>query len=621
MNRLNLLGKGLEALAFPYLMVMLVAAALYRPYAISSTFTVSAELVLVTLGWGLILLINFGRALGGKPILTGGEGSWARRLAIATLGWIALSAAIGYHPSASLGYGLTVLTYALVAQTVLGWLDDNPDRYRWVIGSVAAATAVEVLISFAQAGKLPMATWAVTWPSLQVGGYVLNDFLLVINAAAKRGIPVGSIGNPNYLAEFLGMAFPLLAGWALTFKRLWTRILAGLALALVALALVQTGARAALLGVLIMAPVAALLVFGASGINPRQWWNRRGGKVAVLAAAVVMIGVLVVGGNTLTKKLGRLGGADASVESRLVNWHAAGLLWLDHPVAGAGLGNYKLLNPQKLKQVYPDGLPEALDQTRFFQAHNEPLQVLVEFGAVGGLLIGLTLVFWIRETRRNEALPAQVRFGLLWGVGALGVAGCFGFPLHIPQTAMLLMLTLAVGLSAKREVIAQDVTMAPLWRPAYAVVGVSLMAAVAWLSMERGVWAIATANRYEFVANELRQARDFEHAAEVYALASRHDRYQGHARWRQLQLLVLDKQYDEALALFNESSKEGLAADAAYWKALALKGKGRNDEALAILKDLKEFAGPKSQLYKQVQRQIKRLESPMRKEGVSVSGR
>jgi hypothetical protein len=188
---------------------------------------------------------------------------------------------------------------------------------------------------------------------------------------------------------------------------------------------------------------------------------------------------------------------------------------------------------------------------------------------------------------------------------------------------MLLMFTLAIGIGAKRQLTERETLTTSMWQPAYAVVSVTLIATVAWLSMERGVWALATGHRYEYVANKLRQAKDLDRAAEVYALASRHVRYQGHTRWRRLQALVLDKQYDAALALFDDSSREGLSPDALYWKALALKGKDRNAEALVILKDLKEFASPESKLYRQVQRQIKRIEAPVPvgKEGVSAAHR
>lgn len=616
MSALTKIGKGLERLGFPLLLLLLLWPPLFLQVTTTSTHRVSQEFLIVALGWLLIVVVGLGRALQGLPLLGGGEGSRARTLLIALSGWVLLSTVFAYHPAASLGYATSFLSFMLVAQTVLAWTSRRPERYRLLLIGLGLLVGMQVLLALAQIGRLPIDQWAAKLPLGALvdrplaGGYWWQDFLATLGNSLRNGHPTGTLGNLNYLAEFLVLTLPVLAGWAMSTSKRAVRWVAGGGLMVAVLTLLATGTRAALLGLLVAAPLAALVVYGRSRLDPRPWLSTRRNKAIAAVALVTVLGVGALAGGRLISKMTANNGPNVAVESRLINWHTTALMWADRPLTGAGLGSFKLLNVSKLVQTYPAGAPYSAAQERFLQSHNEPLQALAELGLIGGLLAAGGGFFWVREVRRNAALPESVRFGLIWGAGALAVASCFGFPLHIPLTALVFLLLIALGLTAPAR--DAETALRPAWRPVYAALVALVVGIAGFQVIQKGTWPVFMANRYQFAANKLAGQRSPASAEVVYALADRHDRFRGQMRWYELQSLVLQSKFDEAIALFKASEKEGLGLDSYYWAARAYQGIGRAPEALQIYKVMATFYGDNHQMGKRAQWRIRQInrESP-----------
>jgi tetratricopeptide (TPR) repeat protein len=116
----------------------------------------------------------------------------------------------------------------------------------------------------------------------------------------------------------------------------------------------------------------------------------------------------------------------------------------DRPVFGVGPGNYGLIYEEYRKRV-------LAVRIEMVHAHNEYLELLAEYGLIGGLLVlcvlisvSVQMIRFIRTSPRPyHALPAVALLGALAGTA---VHGFFDFELHIFPNA--LMLALLAGCAA-----------------------------------------------------------------------------------------------------------------------------------------------------------------------------
>jgi O-antigen ligase len=125
--------------------------------------------------------------------------------------------------------------------------------------------------------------------------------------------------------------------------------------------------------------------------------------------------------------------------------HGSWRIFLDHPIAGTGLGT--------LQEVYP--LYETLyDRSIVNHTHNDYVEALAETGVIGGLcgLAFLVLLYW---TGWKALVADQEPRTLAYHAGAL--VACFGllvhalvdFNFHIPSNALLFLLQAALATSVQ----------------------------------------------------------------------------------------------------------------------------------------------------------------------------
>jgi tetratricopeptide (TPR) repeat protein len=127
-----------------------------------------------------------------------------------------------------------------------------------------------------------------------------------------------------------------------------------------------------------------------------------------------------------------------SVDFRPQTWADTAVMIKDRPLFGFGAGNYGLIF-----EDYRTRFTGARIET--VHAHNEYLELLAEYGLVGGVLVLCVLISisvqmtrLIRTSPRPyHALPAAALLGALAGTA---VHGFFDFELHIFPNAMMLAL-------------------------------------------------------------------------------------------------------------------------------------------------------------------------------------
>ena len=208
---------------------------------------------------------------------------------------------------------------------------------------------------------------------------------------------VGSIwstlGNPNDLAGFLAIILPVGLVLLLLVRHPLARALTATMTVLVAVELVVTASRGAL-----VAAVVAVVVVGA-GLRPRR-------VVTVLAALVAVAAVLAVAGLAVTSGDGPGTEPGSTISLRLELWATAWRMTVDNPLVGVGPDRFAESFDEYRSREFDDVYGPELVAT---DAHNLLLTRLAEHGVPGGLallgLLGWGVAVCIRAGRSLKAKP------------------------------------------------------------------------------------------------------------------------------------------------------------------------------------------------------------------------
>ena len=256
----------------------------------------------------------------------------------------------------------------------------------------------------------------------------------------------GTFINPNHLAAFLVTVFPLsLAQVFMGREKPVVKVLHGYAALMMLGGVAVTMSRGGW--------AAALLALGL--LLGWLFWKRRELRLplAGLAAVVLLAGVCFVFGvekaRARLENIGATNNADAG-SSRQWLWEAAARMWHDHLWLGVGPGGFATNFPPYRSWVI---------QLNPGWVHNEYLNLLVDYGLVGGLLFAAAaglLVGWAVRTNKYvergsdlgwKASNRSAHFtGQAVGLSALAFHSLVEFNLHIP--AIALTAAILVGLLA-----------------------------------------------------------------------------------------------------------------------------------------------------------------------------
>jgi len=142
-----------------------------------------------------------------------------------------------------------------------------------------------------------------------------------------------------------------------------------------------------------------------------------------------------------------------SDRTRSWDWWVGWDMFVDHPVTGVGLGNYKLnFLPYKAEFLAsPRGEAYDFYIDRAAQAHNEYVQVLAELGILGVLaLVGFLGVLLATVWSRLRSTDETNRFDLLLfasGLATFALHAVVSFPAHLPSSTLVLVVTGGLMLS------------------------------------------------------------------------------------------------------------------------------------------------------------------------------
>ena len=377
----------------------------------------------------------------------------------------------------------------------------------------------------------------------------------------KEGRMGGTYQCPNHIAHLFQLWLPLCLVFIFLpqFGWFW-RICFAYALPLFLLLIYQTQSRAGLLG--------AVAAIGTTVLLMVLRKSRRAFYIALLV--VPLLGAVALGGlwagssmfrtrmQPAVKVLSSAVAGDwesaASIDFRPQTWLDTIVMIKDRPVLGFGPGNYGLtfedhrtrFQARRIETVHP---------------HNEYLELLAEYGVVGGMLVlwvltsvSVQMIRFIRMSPRlYHALPAAALLGALVGTA---VHGFFDFELHIFPNA--LMLALLAGCAA-----APLMQTAPVKHPKLHA-GVRWIFTVTVILAALSVMQVMSSAGIRILGDKLLLERKLQRAESFYKTAARIDPQNWFAQMGLGQIYYQDCYYELDPARKHEWA---LKEQAAYSKA------------------------------------------------------
>jgi O-antigen ligase len=273
---------------------------------------------------------------------------------------------------------------------------------------------------------------------------------------------VGSlIGHNTGLSAYL--LFPLsfaLAFWFLARRRV-TRAAIALAIVLILFVLVAAQSRA-------IWPIAAVMVIAECWILQKAQGGRRSTRTVVLVIVALVLALAALQSVApsinplarhsvrLSERLQRdLSPRQLVKETRLRIFVVSIPLILKSPLVGHGLGSFQYVYPPAHGEYFGLHPDSVLGTTvrRTDVAHNDYLQLVVETGLVGAMLLAAAVATVLRRIRgafrRMQWNSEKMLFtALLCPLAGIAVHAALDFPFHVHPIAITAVVTLALAYSA-----------------------------------------------------------------------------------------------------------------------------------------------------------------------------
>lgn len=279
--------------------------------------------------------------------------------------------------------GGTLLLLALIAwMTVTSYFSINDHAVvwdRWIFVVKIHLMLLITLMLLRDREQIEQLIWVMV---VSLGFYgVKGGFYTLATAGGGRvwGPPGGMLAGNNEFAVGLILIVPLMYYLYHTNSHKWVRRGLMVSMILIALAILGTQSRGALIGLLAMA---AML-----GLKSKYPVRSLVGLSALLLCAIAFMP------DSWTQRMDTIQGyeGDTSAMSRIWTWNTLWNVALDRPLVGAGFGAE---DPAIFARYAPTGEQFSVFQGKFWVAHSIYFQALGEHG-FPGLLIYLSIGLWI----------------------------------------------------------------------------------------------------------------------------------------------------------------------------------------------------------------------------------
>ena len=349
---LHLVGIGIIA------WTLLSAGSLRVPGTAKPLLIIAAAAVTLLVVQIIPLPPGLWQALPGRqPISDGFEllGMGAPWLPISLAPYETMAAAISLIPP------VAVLTAMLVARAY---------RPAWLVLAILAATLAAVLL-----GALQVAS-----PSpMQSPWYLYRR--------TNHGAAVGFFANSNHMAALLVVSLAFLAAIVVALRSRVKNEKAASGVLLLAVA----GSLTLIVGIALNGSLAALLLGLPVAVVSAAMFLSQRRRLRFPVAALALVSVAAVAAIYMSPWQDRLAASNAtSFESRQNFWSNSGSAIKDHWLLGSGIGTFPHVYPR-----YEDHT--AVTRTFVNHTHNDYLEIVMETGIPGVLLVIGFLAWWIQR--------------------------------------------------------------------------------------------------------------------------------------------------------------------------------------------------------------------------------
>jgi len=181
------------------------------------------------------------------------------------------------------------------------------------------------------------------------------------------------------------------------------------------------------------------------------------GLIAILAL-VLMLGLFLaaIGTEPVAKRLDTLRNPLKAMTGRVEVLQNSPAIIADFPVFGTGFNTFG-----DIFRKY-----EVVKANVLRYAHNEPLQLLIETGFIGFLLVFCFLLFYFRHVlaawlKRRHPYAVYITLGCIIGLVSASLHSFFDFFFHIPAVALLFLIILALMFRVVYTKGSQSILLAP----------------------------------------------------------------------------------------------------------------------------------------------------------------
>jgi len=333
--------------------------------------------------------------------------------------------------------------------------------------------------------------WGVHLGAVMASLWAALQFWFDFKFFAQGPNPASTFVNRNFFGEYLVCTLPFSVLLLSRLKDKASVFLQIVSVSFNIVALMMTGTRSALLGLLILALLlpCLLMLYGKQFVSTGWCTSHRLAALALLLITVVSIGSIDSANPAIVRESGQVDALDRafkrtlsmtqaseysegsfSVRARM--WKATARMIVANPVTGVGAGAWEVQEP-----LYQEAGTQI--ETDYY-AHNEMLQLLAEYGLIGWLfLIGLLSYLmsaayrtWANKSPTGEH-EALLRSLALSSLLVLLLVSNAGFPWRMATTGALFALCLAILVASDRRLVDRKsrLTLPVAWSQKYAIGG------------------------------------------------------------------------------------------------------------------------------------------------------
>lgn len=299
----------------------------------------------------------------------------------------------------------------------------------WLAAALIAGAMAGVLLGILQVSS-PLPDQSPWYP------YRISNF----------GVATGFFANSNHMASLLLATMPFIAAVGASLRARtkdvrarWASLAVaagGMLLAVIGLILNKSLAGYGLALPVVLASLVILLTL------PTRWTGHALAAIGLAGVAAM----LLLWTSPISTEFDKLGASTSVTSRRQIAANSLALAGEFAPV-GAGLGTFP-----KIYQLKED--PTKVDQWYVNHAHNDYLELAVETGAPGILLILIFLLWWGRAVWRMLRTPASDEFALAGAIASAAILmhSLVDYPLRTAAIGAVFAMSLALMLQSRRTV-------------------------------------------------------------------------------------------------------------------------------------------------------------------------